>query len=488
MSKYKLSMPKQWYDLLVQLCFVQSHSRNEKLMVLFLDEQIKKLDLKYTIDGVGNIIVTKGTARTYPCVVSHMDTVHRFVNNYHILHTVDDNKNNSGKLFAKNGHKKTGIGGDDKCGIFSCLYFLKTLPVVKVVFFTQEETGCVGSNGINKTFFDDCRYIIQLDRKGKSDFIDSKFNQKIVSHQFSSEVGAVKKAFGFKSAIGTITDAVNLWEDGVGISCVNISSGYYSPHSDNEYIMVDDLWNSVLFTQNIISTLKSKRYPSVPPVKEITTYGNSICKPKQVMCSICKTDKYYSLVTTIENKNVCFACIEKEGKYKKCSKCYSYQLKKYIKPSKYYSHFFHKQIDGDLCSVCRAKIKHTKTLEAQVKVCEKCKGSNSILDGSFVFINGETQWLCDECVEFADNINDIFTCDICGKNISTTKTDPIEKYGKKIEGGTEFVCTDCANDYKEFYKDTCFESCSVCDKQILSSLGHYDGEIFICHACSKQHK
>jgi hypothetical protein len=39
----------------------------------------------------------------------------------------------------------TGIGGDDKCGVFACLTLLKELPYVKAAFFVSEETGCHGS-------------------------------------------------------------------------------------------------------------------------------------------------------------------------------------------------------------------------------------------------------------------------------------------------------------------------------------------------------
>ena len=215
-------IPDKWYKELINLCYVQSHSRNEKYMVLYLDRVLEKLNLPYTIDNVGNIIVIKGTAKTYPCIVSHMDTVHSFVKDYRIC--IDESKRS---IFAFNNDKPTGIGGDDKCGILSCLYFLNVLPAVKVVFFTQEESGCVGSSKIDKSFFDDCRYIIQLDRRGSKDFIDTKDGQKCISHNLSSEIGSIKKEFKFKSAVGSITDSINLWSDGIGISCMNISSGYY---------------------------------------------------------------------------------------------------------------------------------------------------------------------------------------------------------------------------------------------------------------------
>jgi hypothetical protein len=36
--------------------------------------------------------------------------------------------------------KPTGIGGDDKCGVYACLELLKELPNLKAAFFVSEET------------------------------------------------------------------------------------------------------------------------------------------------------------------------------------------------------------------------------------------------------------------------------------------------------------------------------------------------------------
>ena len=149
----------------VNLLSVQSHSNNEKRMILYLTNWLCDNKLYETepdtegwyIDEVGNLVVTKGVAGTYnyPCIVAHLDTVHKVVKKYTIWSSF---RNNEKILYAKQGRdklaKNTGIGGDDKCGIFACLYFLKVLDNVKVVFFTQEESGCKGSRNIDHAFFE----------------------------------------------------------------------------------------------------------------------------------------------------------------------------------------------------------------------------------------------------------------------------------------------------------------------------------------------
>ena len=212
-------MDTYWFDKLLDALMVQTSSENEKLMVLYLDKEINKLKLTYHIDAAGNIIVTKGKAKTYPCVVSHMDTVHSFANNFKVYKDKDDDD----ILFAMDGKQRTGIGGDDKCGVFACLYLLKVIPQIKVVFFSREEIGCRGSIAIDKTFFANCRYIIQLDRRGRRDFIQTYFGDKTTSNDFRSEIGMVKKQYKYKNQTGTVTDVMKLWKNRVGVSCINLS-------------------------------------------------------------------------------------------------------------------------------------------------------------------------------------------------------------------------------------------------------------------------
>lgn len=425
--KTKDKMPSAWYNELVSLCFVQSHSGNEKLMVLYLDKWLNKHNLSYIIDNVGNIIITKGTAITYPCIVSHMDTVHDFVNDY-TLH-IDKKRN----LFAQSGKKDTGIGGDDKCGMFACLYFLKTLPAVKVVFFTQEESGLRGSKRINKSFFDNCRYIIQLDRRGCKDFINTKFKEKTVSHSFSSEIGHVKKEFGFKTKEGSITDCINLWSDGVGVSCVNISSGYYNPHMKTEYISVDDLWNSVMFTKKLIKTLKNKRYVSIKKPTVYNSYSNNLYVRQKIICSKCKIFKIKSMGSYINNKFVCLTCSNDKsiitntyGNYKEiCDVC---SISHYIK----YGHYIK---DVFICYSCYSKTQTNELLD-ELETCSVCNKEKDKTTGEY---DGE-----------------LFTCENCLETCDTTFTKPAT------------------------------ELCDICQEEIPILKGFYGGGIFKCFKCIKK--
>ena len=310
-------MDAYWFQKLIDVLRVQTNSENEKLMVLYLDKELRKLKLPYTIDAAGNILVTKGKAKTYPCVVSHMDTVHSFVPNFNVYQDIDDNDT----LFALNGKERVGVGGDDKCGVFACLYLLKTVPQIKIVFFSREEKGCAGSKAVDKEYFADCRYLIQLDRRGSRDFIQTYWSKKTISHEFSSEIGLIKKKYRYKNAIGTVTDVMRLWDDKIGISCINLSCGYYQPHTNWEYVSIKGLWNSVKFTEEIVNNMQPKRYTSLPPkLTVVTTVTRSYSDYDK--CSVCKAWKMETLLYKVKGskEKICWSCKQDKGALRELTK------------------------------------------------------------------------------------------------------------------------------------------------------------------------
>ena len=62
--------------------------------------------------------------------------------------------------------------------------------------------------------------------------------------------------FGYKETDGLMTDIEQLKEQGLNVSCVNLSCGYYEPHTDNEYTDKKDLLNCLRFIEHIISNCK----------------------------------------------------------------------------------------------------------------------------------------------------------------------------------------------------------------------------------------
>jgi putative aminopeptidase FrvX len=250
--------------LLKEILSIPSYSGNERKLVNFICEFLEENKIPYKVDELFNIYCTKGDADIYPCVVAHTDTVH---NNNHIDVRTELKKNCRNVLKeAYKGYdakgKPTGIGGDDKAGVFACLTLLLELPVLKASFFVSEEIGCKGSKEADEAFFENVGYAIQFDAPfdymvtevssgvplfdRRSEFFKKANNVLIEyiipeygSHPFT-DVYALKKLFDF--------------------SCINLSIGYYDHHTADEYVILEDVENGIKIGREMIASLGYEKY------------------------------------------------------------------------------------------------------------------------------------------------------------------------------------------------------------------------------------
>lgn len=163
-------------------------------------------------------------------LVAHLDTVHNEPPSI-ICYSKDD----------KYMMSPQGIGGDDRCGVYIILSLLEKLPFLPYVVFTMdEEIGGVGAKAFaayaGKNGIPDLKYIVEYDRKGSKDCVFySCDNQDFVDF--------VEK-FGFVKSYGTFSD-ISIIAPQLGVAAVNLSSGYYNPHTPHEYVSMDDMHNII---------------------------------------------------------------------------------------------------------------------------------------------------------------------------------------------------------------------------------------------------
>lgn len=238
------------FSLLSSLYKINSCSGHEDKIIKFILNYLKKnfKDLEIDRDDIGNIYVTKGKSEEFPCVVSHVDQVQNFDGELYVME-----ENGIVTAYDRDG-KQQGLGADDKNGIYICLELLKAEPILKCVFFVQEEIGCIGSLNCNMNFFKDCKYVLQCDRKGNSDIIYETYYTELCKYDFISE--NLLQKYGYSPNIGLMTDVETLKDLGLGVSCCNISCGYYNPHTKYEYTNLYDLEKCLNFVKEIIKITK----------------------------------------------------------------------------------------------------------------------------------------------------------------------------------------------------------------------------------------
>jgi len=263
---------------LIEVLSLESNAQNDSAVVNyindFIEQNFKTGELEPLMDGFGNMYIKKGNAKSYPCIVSHVDTVHDIRGDKKVYKKGDI-------LFAFSEKKKgqIGIGGDDLVGVYMCLQALLDFDNIKVVFFKDEEVGCVGSRysiEAHKSWYEDVSFIIQPDRWGNRDFIYKSGGITTCSTTFLKACDPFLEKFNYKRAVGISTDMDKLVKDDVGISAVNVSCGYYRPHTDLEYVSVKDVNRCYRLIKHIILNLGESKfeYIYVPP-KVVTRYSSS---------------------------------------------------------------------------------------------------------------------------------------------------------------------------------------------------------------------
>lgn len=241
-------------ELLKALYGIHSPSGCESKMKRFIKRYIKKniAGAEVRSDKTGNLYVTKGEADTYPCVVAHLDQVQD-------THSDDfDLLELEGGIvmgYSPGRMQLEGLGADDKNGVWIALMCLKEFDIIKAAFFVQEEVGCVGSENADMEFFDDCRFVLQADRREGGDIINVASGTELCSQEFLDATGYMN--FGYTPAEGMLTDVMTLKERGLNVSCINVSCGYYDPHTDRETTVLPELYRCLDFFRHIINRCTS---------------------------------------------------------------------------------------------------------------------------------------------------------------------------------------------------------------------------------------
>lgn len=255
-------------DFLKQVLSIPTVTYREDLMVDFISKWLKENDIEHYIDTHRNIYATKSITKDlpedfyYPCVVSHTDTVHK-LDTINIFEDYLPNAQDVLKpsLFAKNDHgQPTGIGGDDKCGVFACLTLLKELPYLKAAFFVSEETGCNGSRQADPNFFENVGYAIQFDAPENWMITETCYSQQLFDKdsEFFKVCDSVLSENMNKNDMRYMTHPyTDVWalRGKFDFSCINFSIGYYNYHTKNEYVVIEDVYNGIKMGREMIQKL-----------------------------------------------------------------------------------------------------------------------------------------------------------------------------------------------------------------------------------------
>lgn len=199
--------------------------------LLYLTLPLHLMELGYKIHEGQTYLYAPGEIPV--CLLAHVDVVHKRVEPEIFF----DSK--KGVLWSPDG-----IGGDDRAGVAGIMELLNRGYKPHVLFLDYEETGCVGAMDAAKELkAPEVNCLIELDRKGHVDAcfydLDNKKFEKYV------------ESFGFKYEWGIYTDICEIcptW----GIAGVNLSIGYYNPHTNEEFVRLNEWLDTVNKVEKIL--------------------------------------------------------------------------------------------------------------------------------------------------------------------------------------------------------------------------------------------
>jgi tripeptide aminopeptidase len=272
-------------QLLKDVLSVPTKTYKEDLMVVYLVQWLKENNIEFFVDEHKNVYATKQESVLippdfyFPCVIAHTDTVHEIdtinIREEQLPNTQGELKL-SYKAYNNFGHP-TGIGGDDKCGVFACLTLLKELPYLKAAFFVSEETGCHGSKKAKEEFFDNVGYGIQFDAPENWMITEKCFGQVLFdrSSEFFEKVDKILTEGmdneDMQYMVHPYTDVYAL-RTKFDFSCINFSIGYYNYHTKNEYVVIEDVFNGIEMGKKMIDSLGYKLHYKKSQPKEFARF------------------------------------------------------------------------------------------------------------------------------------------------------------------------------------------------------------------------
>lgn len=296
---------------------IQTKSGKNAKMLRYIKKQLDGMNgVNYYQDSLGSIYASKGSSDLYTCMVAHTDTVHSLVPESNFQVYTDKNV-----LFSidTRSYKRCGIGGDDKVGVYIALKMMESKNNCKAAFFVDEEIGCVGSAGADVKFFKDVNLCLQADRKNVREITSSINGIQMYGTEFAGSIEPIILSNNFKEVDGGTTDVGELGRLLPNIPMFNVACGYYRPHTDNEYVNIQDVNDTYVFleqvfdlSQNRLFDASWKREKWTAPNYNTWDYGNSYgygyggkWKPKT---KVGYANQYWNKKKEVINNKKCKSC------------------------------------------------------------------------------------------------------------------------------------------------------------------------------------
>lgn len=247
---------KQMRKQLIELLSIHGVSGNETNVRNYLKPILEKSMDKVMVDNYGNLLAEKKIGNGEGATVllsAHMDTVRGVLADRELVEKDGVIKSSKGAL-----------GADDRAGITVILTVLRNLETstnfngtLKIAFSREEEIGCKGADRIDPRWYENVDLAIVVDRRGNRDIVvgcSSAFCSNEVGY-FMEDV-SILCGMDWQCVEGGVSDAMTFSSNGV--NSINLSVGYRNEHTENEYVVLDDMADTVRLIVQTFAVINTK--------------------------------------------------------------------------------------------------------------------------------------------------------------------------------------------------------------------------------------
>ncbi len=212
------------------------------------------------IGSKGNYLLVAGEVPVL--LLAHLDTVHP-----EPVRTICQSQDGNILMSPQ------GIGGDDRCGVYSISKVYEDARKKPWLLFTcDEEIGGRGAKAFCAAYQEGnlpeelagMKLLIEMDRKGSHDAVYYNCDNPALEAYISGK--------GFQTAFGSFSD-ISLIAPIMGIAAVNLSSGYYNAHTLHERIHRDELEAVVRKVSEIVVEASGDDFPRYEFISADFGYG-----------------------------------------------------------------------------------------------------------------------------------------------------------------------------------------------------------------------
>jgi hypothetical protein len=199
-----------------------------------------------TVDEDRNIYVTKGKA-AYPAFVASIDSdytdsvnIERIIKNVWVGYELWTGADGTEDV------RPTEYAAGTKTAMYLALKLLDKLDSAKCVFKFN--------NNLNKLFFEDCRWALELNGRGNEEVLTSRYGTPQCSTSFTTMVKTIGKKYGYDTmnyGMPTLSDMQ------LPISTVLIPNGHYAPIAAFHEVVEADVTKALNFCVDMATKIQS---------------------------------------------------------------------------------------------------------------------------------------------------------------------------------------------------------------------------------------